>query len=142
MSTTPASTPVPAQPDAAEGTAPEIKVTYGQLSAYHLAKLAPGSVSNSETALNGWLSHKGLTPESIVGAEFGDRFEDELDSHLRYLEGKPHRRDRGVVKGLKKGTRRNRASFIKGWRRSWLSLVAEEMVKFGRRSGSLSDAGA
>lgn len=129
MSTTLASTPIPAQPGAAEGAVPEIKVTYRQLSAYHLAKLMPGSVRNSETALNGWLSHKGLTLESVIGAEFGDHFKGELDSHLRYLEEKPHRRKRGVVKGLKEGSLRNRASFLNGWRRSWLSLVAEEREK-------------
>jgi hypothetical protein len=119
MPATPASTPISTLTDA-----PEVKITYGQLSTFHVASLKPSNVRNHNTVLNGWLSNRGLTLESVVGDEFGVRYKEHAAAYCLFLEKKQHTSDDEIVKGLTEGTIKNYKTYLNQWRKSWLSLVA------------------
>lgn len=125
---TPASMPARIVDTRAEA-AHEITATYKQLAEHHCANLKKGDAENHRSALKEWLSHKGLTPESVVGGEFGDHFESELGTHLQYLRTKPHRRKGKVVRGLDERTVGNKERMLRNWRGALAELIAAGVEK-------------
>ncbi|HWS86445.1 MAG TPA: hypothetical protein VN282_05760 [Pyrinomonadaceae bacterium] len=140
MSTTPTSTSALATerqnllPDG--GAAPPVSLTYAELMARHNARLdhyfesegftggkAEQIKRNHRTALNDWMSRRGVSPLDVVGREFGEDFAAELERHQSYLRAKPHNRKGKVVKGLADKTVENRISILGQWRDSWLASV-------------------
>jgi integrase len=126
----------------ADITKPFLLETYKQLSERQKEKLRSRgcqekTLENYDSALAGWLAHKQLTLESPVGAEFGTRFQEELEDHLAHLK-KKRRNIKDVTKtGFSNGTIKNRKTVLTKLRQTWLTQT-NIPIKRGTFSQTLS----